>query len=232
MSRNKRRIIIPCKTCGNDFEIRPCENGLIVNCSKNCSLKYRSNNSKGRLITWADKIGLANKGRKNNHCKTDEYRKNHSMIMKAVYANGCKTRIGRKDSEEVKIKKSLAQLGHNRGGWKHSLETRKKMSESKKGDKTHLWKGGICNVNSAIRTSFEYKEWRKSVFIRDDYTCQLCGIVGGKLQADHIKQFAYYPELRFDINNGRSLCVPCHKQTPTYLKGGIKKTHKFDIVEI
>jgi 5-methylcytosine-specific restriction endonuclease McrA len=36
------------------------------------------------------------------------------------------------------------------------------------------------------------------------------------LQADHIKPFAHHPELRFDVNNGRTLCVPCHRKTDTY----------------
>jgi hypothetical protein len=67
-----------------------------------------------------------------------------------------------------------------------------------------------------IRDSPAYKLWRKSVFERDNYTCVFCGQRGGQLQADHIKSFARFPELRFDLSNGRTLCKPCHKLTPTY----------------
>lgn len=88
-----------------------------------------------------------------------------------------------------------------------------------KGEKNPNWKGGITPVNKAIRSSFEYKEWRKSVFSRDDWTCQECGLRGDKvyLHADHIKPFAYFPELRLDLSNGRTLCVDCHKKTDSYL---------------
>jgi len=70
------------------------------------------------------------------------------------------------------------------------------------------------------RESAEMRAWRLAVFERDDWTCQECGVRGGaELNADHIKPFALFPELRFDVDNGRTLCVPCHKQTDTY---GIK----------
>lgn len=78
------------------------------------------------------------------------------------------------------------------------------------------WQGGRTKVGRAIRVSLEYKEWRKAVFSRDHYTCQECGSVGKDLNADHIKPFALYPELRFSVDNGRTLCAPCHRQTPTY----------------
>src|SRR3990167_451091 len=60
------------------------------------------------------------------------------------------------------------------------------------------------------------RDWRKAVFERDDYTCQLCWQRGGRLQADHIKPFKRFPELRHVLSNGRTLCEPCHRKTETY----------------
>lgn len=78
-------------------------------------------------------------------------------------------------------------------------------------------KGWITPINKAIRVSRKYRAWRKSVFERDDYTCQLCGKRGGvELAVDHIKPFALYPELRFDMSNARTLCRPCHIKTDTF----------------
>jgi len=61
-------------------------------------------------------------------------------------------------------------------------------------------------------SSFEYKLWRTAVFERDKYTCVWCGHKG-YVEADHIKPFALFPELRFAIDNGRTLCRPCHVTT-------------------
>lgn len=121
-------------------------------------------------------------------------------------------------SEESKKKMSLAHKGNVK-----SLETRKKLSDALKGDKSYLWKGGKTALNTNIRHSLEYRLWRESVFERDNYTCVWCGAKSSKnnkvvLNADHIKPFAYYPELRFAIDNGRTLCIGCHKTTDTYLK--------------
>ena len=63
-----------------------------------------------------------------------------------------------------------------------------------------------------IRNSKEYADWRKSVYERDKYTCQHCGQVGGELNAHHIKPFAQYKELRFELSNGLTLCVECHRE--------------------
>lgn len=65
---------------------------------------------------------------------------------------------------------------------------------------------------NADRLTKEYKDWRKSVFERDDYTCMICGKVGGELNAHHIKPYAKYEELRFDLDNGITLCKECHKK--------------------
>lgn len=99
-----------------------------------------------------------------------------------------------------------------------------KLSEGKKGDKSHLWKGGITPINVLIRASKKMRDWRKAIFERDNYTCQICGVRGVYLEADHIKQFSDFPELRFELSNGRTLCRECHKKTDTYLvKGRWKK---------
>lgn len=96
------------------------------------------------------------------------------------------------------------------------------------GEKNQNWQGGISTENNRIRTSREMKIWRKAVFERDDYTCQICGNRSGKdnpviIHADHIKPFAHYPELRFAIDNGRTLCIDCHKATDTYAGRARKK---------
>lgn len=96
-------------------------------------------------------------------------------------------------------------------GYIHSKETRKKMSEAHKGDKSHFWKGGISKENEICRKISEYREWRSSVFKRDNFTCQICESVGGKLNAHHIKEFSKHKELRFAIDNGITLCEECHK---------------------
>jgi len=44
----------------------------------------------------------------------------------------------------------------------------------------------------------------------------MCGINNKTLEADHIKAFSEYPELIYDINNGRTLCKECHKKTDNY----------------
>lgn len=75
---------------------------------------------------------------------------------------------------------------------------------------------GLTTISQKIRHSSKYKQWRKSIFKRDNYTCQICQQRGGKLNADHIKPFALFPDLRLNLNNGRTLCVSCHKKTDTY----------------
>ena len=54
------------------------------------------------------------------------------------------------------------------------------------------------------------------IYLRDNFTCIWCLKKGGNLHVDHIKPFAYFPELRFAIDNGRTLCKPCHQKTDTF----------------
>ena len=62
------------------------------------------------------------------------------------------------------------------------------------------------------RQTKEYKNWRENVFKRDNYTCKKCGKRGVEIQAHHVKPWALYPALRYEVNNGITLCNECHKE--------------------
>lgn len=95
------------------------------------------------------------------------------------------------------------------------------LKKSNKGSRHPKWIKDRTKLKSK-RPRYEQEQFRKAVFERDDYTCQICEIKGGNLQADHIKPYCLYPELREDINNGRTLCVDCHKNTDTYGSKALK----------
>lgn len=78
------------------------------------------------------------------------------------------------------------------------------------------WKGGITSKNAILRSSYEMNCWRRAVFERDNYTCRGCGIRGNKLHAHHVLSFSKFPNHRFDVDNGLTLCKSCHKKTDNY----------------
>jgi len=99
-----------------------------------------------------------------------------------------------------------------------------------------------ATLYNQIRTCEEGLAWRKNVYSRDEYTCQICGDNrGGNLNADHIKPLAVIVHVNristlqqakncnelWDVSNGRTLCVICHKNTPTFAKG-INKLLEFE----
>jgi 5-methylcytosine-specific restriction endonuclease McrA len=80
------------------------------------------------------------------------------------------------------------------------------------GDKNPNWRGGVATIKPYKHyANEEYKNWRKSVFERDGYTCRICGKNHCFLHPHHIKSYTNFPELRYIMDNGLTLCVPCHK---------------------
>lgn len=99
----------------------------------------------------------------------------------------------------------------------HKYCSKKCYGTANSGENNPKWIDGRTPENKRVRGLMEYKQWARAVKERDSFTCQACGQVGGVLHSDHIKPFAQFTELRFDLNNGRTLCIDCHKLTPTYL---------------
>ena len=201
--------------------------------------------TKGKKLSEEHKknIGLANRGKvhseEQNKRMADLHRgtKQSPETIEKRFATWKKTgykpipppntRRGYHQSEETKRK--VREIWLNKPKKIYSIEERIKMSKRHSGDKHYNWQGGKTGINFKIRNSLEYKLWRESVFKRDNWTCIWCGQRGGKLQADHIKPFALFPELRFAIDNGRTLCRECHFTTDTY--GGKSRKLKVSINE-
>ena len=59
------------------------------------------------------------------------------------------------------------------------------------------------------RNTSEYRHWHKAVLDRDNRTCQICGSKK-HLVAHHICDASHFPDKRFDVNNGVTLCRLCH----------------------
>jgi 5-methylcytosine-specific restriction endonuclease McrA len=119
-------------------------------------------------------------------------------------------------SEEAKIKIGIAN-SHPK-----SESAKEKMSIAQfirfKNKENHpRWKGGPSNYVIHRRPiSKEYRNWRSLVFERDNYTCQGCSKTGGYLESHHIKSWARFPDLRYILENGSTLCKDCHKLTNNY----------------
>lgn len=157
---------------------------LIKNCKK-CSKQFKKLSSDSKLY-WSKK----------EFCST---------ICSNQYNKGYKKLIGRKRPDEVKDKMKQTMFKKGSTPW-----NKDKPFYQLRGSRHPLWKGGITMEIKKIRNSLEFKLWRKAIFERDEYTCIWCNKKGGVLNADHIQLFSTHPELRFAIDNGRTLCKPCH----------------------
>lgn len=143
------------------------------------------------------------------HQVSQETRKKISDYLKK---NPVKYWLGKKLPKEMIEKANIKRRG---------LIPWNKGKPGPRGEKSHRWKGGKTKERKIIMSRFEYKLWRRAVFERDGYTCVFCGRKRKKgdrvvLNADHIKPFCDYPELRLAIDNGRTLCEECHRATPTW----------------
>lgn len=159
------------------------------------------------------------------------WNKNKKFPYKARY--GMRGKVswskGKQFSEEHKKKLSLAKLGKpsNRTGKKFTFEQLKNLSDAhlgqiawnrgmkhpeRSGEKHVAWKGGVTSLKRKLAVSTDWKEWRESIFVRDNYQCFDCGNKG-YLEPHHIIPLKENLNKIFDINNGITLCRPCHKKT-------------------
>ena len=189
-----------------------------------------------RSKEWIEKQRLSQKGKTRNKGKDNPfYGRKHTSeeLEKMRLAHKGKKRPPR--SKEWGQHISEGKRGKTQGsdnhffGKHHSEETKMVISEAqiadpkfrRFGEENHNWQGGITSENHQARNTQDLKSWRRAVYQRDNFTCQRCGVKGSRkhrLNAHHIKAFATHIELRFEVNNGITLCKNCHKYETTRLE--------------
>lgn len=177
-----------CLTCEESFYVSPSREH-IKNCSYECNKVWRKQNMKQPqdcLCGCGDKV--------------------KSIRSKYIFGH----------SPQPKVRSGLFKKGHKQVFFRHSDESKVKMSKAQlgrestyKGERHWNWKGGVDSGERKERVRF-HKYFRPKVLQRDNYTCQICDAYGAELQVDHIKKWSEYPELRFELSNCRTVCKSCH----------------------
>jgi hypothetical protein len=115
----------------------------------------------------------------------------------------------RLEAHGIQARSTGSEKGHDR----NSDEAKERMSKARRGrflgEANPNWKGGIP-YKDPDRSRYPYKTWAKAVKDRDGWKCVDCGSADS-LHAHHIKPWRYYPALRYEVDNGKTLCHPCHE---------------------
>ena len=224
-SQNRRRPrTYTCVICSNVFTIRPHNTREPMKyCSAQCRTTGKHNNMLG-------------KNKKPNPKQQGSNNPNWQGGKIEAVCDYCGESYGRAKPYFLK-KRTHGKMFCGRACHYKWL----RESGATRGENSAGWKGGKTNINVAIRQSTEYAHWRTSVFKRDGYACQAenCNTASyaSNLNADHKKPLSWIiadnniesmEQARncaeiWDISNGRTLCIPCHRKTPTYGIGSIRK---------
>lgn len=206
---------IKCDECGKEKYFIPFHAKTWKKhfCGRVCKIKHAK-----RISGYPKLIGQC------AYCQMDIVAKasNFDKPWRKYCSQSCRTISNNKKMIPSDRQREWArELGKKMKYRKISNETRIKNREANLGNKSHFWKGGLTSENTKLRNSVFSRNWRKAVYERDNYTCQKCGLRSKKgksviLNADHIKPWSLFPELRFNINNGRTLCIDCHRNTETF----------------
>lgn len=192
--RTIENMIKKCNRCEKEFTVKPYRKYTAKYCSWGCYLV--SHLSKARINTCLN----CNKEFKRENNPNRKY-KYCSYQCRADY----RSRLARKTLVCKFCRKEFTVVKPHYDRMFCSADCANKYKDH-----------GKSELADKIRHSKEYSLWRTAVYLRDGHTCQICGQKGGKLNADHIKSFAFYPELRFAIDNGRTLCERCHRATSNF----------------
>jgi len=117
-------------------------------------------------------------------------------------------------SPQTQFKKGQVSWNKGKKGiFKHTEEWKKERSEAMKGEKNPLWIKDRKKLKKDRIQAYDcaYKNWMKAVKSRDNWKCKISNQdCRGRLEAHHILNWIVYPELRYQVNNGITLCLAHH----------------------
>jgi len=130
---------------------------------------------------------------------------------KAGFQKGHKLGVGRKVSEETRIKMSAIAKAQGRVPFDPKIGP---PFRGKRGAEIPSWRGGVTPERQKFYASIEWKAAVKAVWKRDNATCRKCGLKnkpGQRFAFDihHIVSFECR-ELRAEVDNLVLLCEKCH----------------------
>lgn len=188
------KIKIKCDMCEKEFEKYESRIGKNNFCCRECYNKFHSKEVPICTCQVCGKIFKGSKYNANKFCSRKCYNNFHSIKNKERSCPSCGKIFLAKSNEDKYC----------------SWECYNNNRQMPKGEEHWNWKGGISKNNDR-HDSYEYKQWRIKVYQRDQYKCVKCGSKN-KINAHHIYAWKYYLNLRYNIENGITLCEECHIQ--------------------
>lgn len=219
MPKKRTRIKLVCPNCKKEFEIirSRLEKSKNHYCSLTCLSRFTAPIRSKKLLTrkYPINCGVC------LNCGKDilAYNAYFVKLNRKYCSNSCKTTYQNKTNNPMNNMESRKKMSISNSialkGIKRSDETKEKYRLANLGCKSHFWKGGLTDKNRLLRNMAKTKNWRKLVFERDNYTCQICLNKNGngvsvKLAAHHIKHWSKNIDKRWNLDNGITLCWNCH----------------------
>ena len=190
-NKAKSRHLLVCLECGKEFTSMDKKQKF---CSQKCMGKWRSKNYTGENNPLTGRKRYELMGENNPRYNREE-----------VMCDYCGKPI---KVVKSKIKKDNFHFCNRecQGKW---------QSENRKGKNNPTWNHNLSDEernNSRHRNRIEgYNLFIVSVLKRDDYTCQITGKRGGKLEVHHLNCFSDFKEGRTDLDNCITLSKEIHK---------------------
>jgi len=197
-----------CLNCGNEFISGSFDERKF--CSRECCFIYKANHKKvgtRKVCQW---------------CKKEFYIANNALDKNQKFCGVHCYYLSKEKKTEVVCSlcgKTVERTDHYINKNKNFYCSRSCLTEHwsiiRHGKSNPNFVHGKCKDRKRYNSTIRYKRWRKDVFTRDKYICQKCGAKNalGKtvyLIAHHKVGWHESEDLRYDVDNGQTVCRDCH----------------------